>query len=207
MSDDGESVDHAVPAKDTLQFRLSSIFVVTLVATILAAFLSARGHDMMLAGVVTTIASAAFALALGRLRPPRIDRVFWGVVVAAMMQVVASEVTLLDRQAGVYAWPIVAGFAAVVAAGRSPLYRRMLIAALTAAILILPYVIYFCGRPEAVVPYVICAAIGGALLTFMIDAVRWLEARFRVPQPLVGISLVLAAMAFATVAQRVIPGW
>ncbi len=60
----------------SVQFRLSTIFVLTLVAGILAAFLSPRGNDLMLAGLVTTVTSLIFAILVGYVRPPLVDRVF-----------------------------------------------------------------------------------------------------------------------------------
>ena len=194
------------PAREGLQFRLSTIFVLTLVASILAAYLNPKGSDMLLAGLVTVASSLVFALAVGYFRVPQMDRVFWAVVVAAMMQAVAANVTLLDRM-GIYAWPIVAGFVATVAAGKSNMYFRMMVAATTSAVLIVPYVLSVDNDSPVVVSYVVCAAIGGALLTIMIDFVRWIEQRYRVAQPLIGLTLVIAAIGFSVFAPHVIPGW
>ncbi|HUS39782.1 MAG TPA: hypothetical protein VMX74_10050, partial [Pirellulales bacterium] len=80
MADESPPIQ-ANPATDkTLQFRLSTLFVLTLIASILAAFLSSLGSDMMLAGAVTIVASLLFAMAVGSFRPPLVDRIFWGVV-------------------------------------------------------------------------------------------------------------------------------
>jgi len=65
--------------QESVQFRLSTIFVLTLIASILAAFLSPRGNDLMLAGVISVVGSALFALVVGYVRPPLANRVFWGV--------------------------------------------------------------------------------------------------------------------------------
>ncbi|MFK8113680.1 MAG: hypothetical protein AB8B91_15870 [Rubripirellula sp.] len=193
-------------AQASLQFRLSTIFVLTLIATILAAFLNPRGSDRMLAALVTVLCSLAFACVVGFLRPPLVDRVFWGVVVAAMMQAVCAEVILLDRS-GIYAWPIVAGFSAVIAAGQSGFYQRMAATAVIAGLIIGAYVISMSSPMTVVIAYIVCAAIGGALLTVLIDSVRWSEHRFRIPQPAIGLTLVLAAIAFSVTAAKLIPGW
>lgn len=189
-----------------LQFRLSTIFVLTLVASILAAFLNPKGSDMLLAGMATTAVSLLFALVIGYFRSSIADRVFWAVVVAAMMQAVAANVILLDRS-GIYAWPIVAGFAAAIAAGKSNLYFRMLAASATAAVTIIPYVVSLEPKAPVILSYVTCAAIGGALLTIMIDLVRWAEQKHRIPQPAIGLTLVIAAIGFSVLAPQLIPGW
>lgn len=190
-----------------LQFRLSTIFVLTLIATVLAAFLSPRGNDMLLAGFVTTVASLLFGLVVGMIRAPLVDRIFWGVTVAAMMQAVCAEVILLDRQLEIYAWPITAGFAAVVSAGRSNLYFRMIASAATAGTLIAAYVVWVSSTPIVIVSYVACAAIGGALLNILVDGVGWLERVGRIPQPAVALALVLGAIGFSLAAPKLIPGW
>ena len=195
----------AEPRKAT-QFRLSTIFVLTLIAGILAAFLSPRGNDLMLSGMISVVGTALFALAVGHRRPPLADRVFWGVVIAAMMQAVCAETTLLDRT-GIYAWPLSAGFAAVIAAGPASLYRRMALSAAMAGTIIAGYVVSLGGTTTVVIAYVSCAAIGGALMTILVDSVNWLERKLRIPQPAIGLVLVLGAMGFALGAPRVIPGW
>ena len=189
-----------------LQFRLSTIFVLTLVATLLAAFLNPRGSDLLLAGVITVTACFAIGLIIGKLCPPMVDRVFWGVVVAAMMQAVTAHVTLLDR-AGIFAWPMVAGLSAIAASGKSHLYRRMLLAAVTGGITITPYVVPLSFDHTVTAAFVCCAAIGGALLAALIESVRWLEKRYRISQPMIGLALVVAAMAFSYSAKQLIWGW
>jgi hypothetical protein len=55
---DDEMAEEATPneqQENTIRFRLSSIFVLTLIASILAAFLSARNNDLMLAGLMSVI--------------------------------------------------------------------------------------------------------------------------------------------------------
>ncbi len=189
-----------------IQFQLSTIFVLTLVASILAAFLSPRGNDLMLAGMICVMGSLIFALVVGYLRPPLADRVFWGVVIAAMMQAVCAEVILLDRS-GIYAWPLAAGLAAVVAAGDASLVIRSVLSSLTAAAIIAVYVISLSVSNVAIVSNVVCAAIGGALLTCLIDVVQWTSHRRRIPQPAIGLVLVLAAIGFSVAAPKWIPGW
>ena len=189
-----------------LQFRLSTIFVLTLIATLLAAFLNPRGSDLLLAGAITVTSCLVIALIIGKLFPPLVDRVFWGVVVAAMMQAVTAYVTLLDR-AGIFAWPIVAGLAAIVAAGQSNLYRRMLLAAITGGTAIVPYVVPLSFDHTVTAAFVVCAAIGGALLAAMVDTVRWLEKRYRISQPVIGLTLVVGAMAFSYSAKQLVWGW
>lgn len=196
----------SVPSQQSVQFRLSTMFVLTLIAGILAAFLSPRGNDLMLAGVITTASSLAFGLFVGSLFPPRLDRVFWGVVVAAMMQAVTANVILLDRT-GIYAWPIVAGFAAVSAAGQSNRYRRMVLAAVSAGSLIFGYISWLGANQGLILAYVTCASIGGALLVLLIDLTRWLRTSLRIPPPAIGLVLVLAAIGFSLAAPSTIPGW
>lgn len=188
-----------------IQFQLSTIFILTFIATIMAAFLNPRGSDLLLAGTVTVMANLGFALAVGKFRPPLADRVFWGIVVTAMMQVVCATVTLLDRS-GIYAWPILAGFAAVIAAGNACMYRRMVWSSVMAGSLISIYVLALAAN-EAAIAYIICAAIGGCLLAIMVTFIRWAERRFRIPQPAIGLTMVLAAIGFSQVAPQVIPGW
>ncbi len=200
-----KATDQSQPQK-AIQFRLSTIFVLTLIASILAAFLSPRGYDLMLAGLISVVGSAVFALFVGYVSPPLANRIFWGVVIAAMMQAVCAETTLLDRS-GIYAWPLAAGFAAVIAASPGSLYRRMVFAAAMAAIIIAGYVVSLGSTASVTIPHVACAGIGGALMAILIAAVNWLEQERRIPQPAVGLVLVLGAMAFALAAPRVIPGW
>ena len=206
MADQSPPTESNATGQRPLQFRLSTIFALTLIASILAAFLRPRGNDLMLAGAVTTFCSLLFALVVGSFRPPRIDRVFWGVVVAAMMQAVCAEVILLDRT-GIYAWPLVAGFAAVAAAGNSNRYGRMILAAGTAGVIILAYIVWLGATTSVIIAYVACASIGAALLTFLIDVTKWLEQTRRIGQPAIGLGLVLAAIGFSVVAPRLIPGW
>ncbi len=198
------SVSNDTP--DGLQFRLSTVFVLTLVASLLAAYLNPQGSDLLLAGLVTITASLLLAIAVGYVRPPIADRVFWAVVVSAMMQAVTANVILLHRS-GIYAWPIVAGFAATIAAGKSSRYVRMFFAAAAAAVSILPYVISLDSNVPVIIAYVICAAIGGALLTILVDFVRWAEQKYHIPQPAIGLMLVVAAIGFSTVASQIVPGW
>lgn len=203
---DQATIEHASQPDKSIQFRLSTIFVLTLVAGILAAFLSPHGNDMMLAGLVTTLTSLIAALVVGFVRPPLVDRVFWGIVVTAMMQAVCANVILLDRT-GIYAWPLVAGFAAVAASGNSNRYGRMIIAASTAGLIIFAYIAWLGGSNAVILAYITCASVGGALLTMLIDVTKWLEQSRHIPQPVIGLSLVLAAIGFSVVAPRVIPGW
>jgi branched-subunit amino acid transport protein len=205
MADEANAVQPS-QAEKSVQFRLSTIFVLTLVAGILAAFLSPHGNDLMLAGLVTTVTSLIFALAVGYVRPPLVDRVFWGIVVAAMMQAVCANVILLDRT-GIYAWPLVAGFAAVAAAGTSNRYGRMLLAAATAGLIIFAYIAWLGASNVLILAYVTCASVGGALLTILVDVTKWLEQTRRIPPPAIGLALVLAAIGFSVVAPTVIPGW
>lgn len=205
MADEAPNEQPSQPA-ESVQFRLSTIFVLTLVAGILAAFLNPRGNDMMLAGLVTTTASLIFAFAVGYIRPPLVDRIFWGIVVAAMMQAVCANVILLDRS-GIYAWPLVAGFAAVAASGNSNRYGRMIIAAATAGLIILAYIAWLGASNALILAYVTCASVGGALLTILVDVTKWLEQTRRIPQPAIGLALVLVAIGFSVVAPKVIPGW
>lgn len=201
MADSDVNGGHSIP-----QFRLSTLFVVTLAATILAAFLNPRGHDHMLAGSIAVVLSMVLGFLVGIRFPPQAERVFWGMVVAAMMQAVCAEVILYDRR-GVLAWPIAAGVAAVFVAARSGLYRRMVLGAGTASCVIAGYTL-LAGAPAVVAGAMIaCAAIGGALMTVLVDVVRWAETRFRVPQPAIGLSLVLCAIAFSVTAPRIFPGW
>ncbi|EMI20850.1 membrane protein [Rhodopirellula maiorica SM1] len=197
----------ANPQRDELlQFRLSTIFVLTLIASILAAFLRPRGNDLMIAGMVTTISCLAFGMLVGKLRPPLMQRVFWGVVVAAMMQAVASNTILLDRK-GIYGWPIAAGFAAVVASGNSNLYRRMFQAAVAAATVVAIYMASVPANWTTSIANSICAAIGGALLAVLVEVVNWLQRKTHIPLPITGLALVLSAIVFAAIAPIMIPGW
>ncbi|GAA4460033.1 hypothetical protein GCM10023156_40430 [Novipirellula rosea] len=207
VSDSGQPSSLAdSPRDELLQFRLSTIFVLTLIASILAVFLRPRGNDLMIAGMVSTISSLAFGMLVGKVRPPLMQRVFWGVVVAAMMQAVVSNTILLDRK-GIYGWPIAAGFAAVVAAGNSNLYRRMIQGAIAAATVVAIYMVSLPTDSITGFANTICAAIGGALLAVLVDVVNFLQRRTTVPLPITGLALVLVAMAFATVAPTLIPGW
>lgn len=205
MADKAQAEQPSQPEK-SVQFRLSTIFVLTLVAGILAAFLSPKGSDMMLAGLVTSLASLIFALLVGYIRPPLVDRLFWGIVVAAMMQAVCANVILLDRT-GIYAWPLVAGFAAVAASGNSNRYGRMILAAATAGLIIFAYIAWLGASNKVILAYVTCASVGGAMLTILVDVTKWLEQARRIPQPAIGLALVLAAIGFSVVAPTVIPGW
>ncbi len=205
MADEAPT-EQSSPSDKSIQFRLSTIFVLTLVAGILAAFLRPHGNDMMLSGLVTTVTSLIFALAVGYVRPPLVDRVFWGIVVAAMMQAVCANVILLDRT-GIYAWPLVAGFAAVAASGNSNRYGRMIIAAATAGLIIFAYIAWLGASNAVILAYITCASVGGALLTILVDVTKWLEQTRRIPQPAIGLALVLAAIGFSVAAPKVVPGW
>ncbi|TWU02657.1 hypothetical protein [Stieleria varia] len=202
MSSDDSTAD----TETALQFRLSTLFVVTLAATILAAFLNPRGEDHMMAGAVATVAAMALGFLVGTWFPPRAERVFWGMVIAAMMQAVAAEVILYDRK-GILAWPLAAGFAAVFAASRSGLYRRMIYGAATSSAVIGIYMGVVRAPSSVVIAVVGSAAIGGALLPVLIEMVRWIETRYRIPQPAIGLTLVIAAIGFSVAAPRLIPGW
>ena len=205
MAEDARQ-EKLAPPDTSIQFRLSTIFVLTLVAGILAAFLRPRGYDMMLAGMVTVITTLIFALAVGFVRPPLTDRVFWGIVAAAMMQAVCANVILLDRT-GIYAWPLVAGFAAVAAAGNSSRYGRMIVAAATAGFIISVYIAWLGASSGLIISYVTCASIGGVFLTLLVDVTKWLEKVRHIPQPAIGLALVLGAIGFSVVAPTIIPGW
>jgi len=207
MVDRSPPVESNPTETSRLQFRLSTLFVVTLVAGVLAAFLRPRGHDLMMAGAITSSASLLFALIVGAVRPPIVERLFWGIVVAAMMQVVSATVILFDHQMGIYAWPLAAGFAAVVAVGQWSRAGRMTIAALVASTIIATYVLIAGGSIAVVAAIVACAAIGGALLAILIELVGRLEQIRKIPQSAIGLAMVLAAIGFSLVADNVIPGW
>ena len=188
------------------QFRLSSLFLVTLAASILAAFLNPRGQQHMLAGALAVSIAMALGWAIGTISPPRSDRIFWGMVITAMMQAVCAEVILMDPR-GVIAWPLCAGVAAVFVASRANIYRRMLVGAAVAAIVILVYTIIIAVPSHVMVPVVACAAIGGALMTVLVEIARWSEMRYRIPQPVVGLTLVIGSIFFSVTASHWIPGW
>ncbi|GAA5509441.1 hypothetical protein [Novipirellula caenicola] len=207
VADPDQPSPQANPQRDDLlQFRLSTIFVLTLIASILAAFLRPRGNDLMIAGMVSTISSLAFGVIVGKIRPPMMQRVFWGVVVAAMIQAVASNTILLDRK-GIYGWPIAAGFAAVVASGNSNLYRRMFQAAMVAAAVVAIYMASVPANATTSIANAICAAIGGALLAVLVEVVNAFQRKTHLPMPVTGLALVLAAIVFAVIAPIMIPGW
>ncbi len=191
---------------DSIQFRLSTIFVLTLVAAILAAFLSNRGNDLLLAGLVTTTTSMVFALLVGYRYGAMMDRVFWGIVAAAMMQAVCATAYLLDRS-GIYAWPVAAGFVATMAAAPSGRYRRMAKGALMAILVIGLYTIAFNSTGAVLLGNLISAGCGGALIALLIEIVQEIERYRRVPLPFVGLILVLGAIAVSILAPRVIAGW
>ena len=191
----------------TLQFRLSTIFSITVIASVLTAFLSRHGNDLILAGAVSMVASLVFGLAVGYVRPPLADRVFWGVVVAAMMEVVCATVILFDHGRGIYAWPIAAGFAAVTAANSGKRFQRMFVAAATSGAIISIYAFSTTDNPLDVLAIVACAAIGGALLAILIESMSWLEQTYKIPSSLTGLGLVLAAIVFSVIGKHVIPGW
>jgi hypothetical protein len=207
MAEPSPHIQPKLTDKKALQFRLSTIFVLTLVAGVLAAFLSPRGNDLMVAGAFTTVGSLLFALAVGSIWPPLIDRVFWGVVVAAMMQAVCATVILFDHDKGIYAWPLAAGVAAVMAAGGSNRFGRMMIASAMAGGIIALYMIIAGGTAIAIGANVACAAIGGALLAILVEFVGWMERTRKIPQPAIGLALVLAAIGFSLIASKVVPGW
>ena len=191
----------------TLQFRLSTIFAITLIASVLTAFLSFHGNDLVLAGAVTMFASLLFGLAVGSVRPPLFDRAYWGVVIAAMMEVVCATVILFDHDKGIYAWPLAAGFAAVTAAGNGQRFRRMLVAAVTSGTIVAIYALSTSATTLEVLAIVACAAIGGALLAILIESVDSLERTQKFSQAAIGLGLVLAAIMFSFVGKHVIPGW
>ncbi len=192
--------------KKTLQFRLSTIFVLTLVATVLAAFLSPRGNDLLLSGMLTAVGAATFALAVGYFWPPLVDRVFWAIVVTAMMQAVCAEVDLLARLE-IFAWPATAGVAAAMAVGHRNLYIRMVMSGLAAGLCFAAFATQIDARLADLVMNIVCATIGGALLAVLISVIQWLEEKYRLPQPAIGLVMVLAAIVFAVLAPRMIPGW
>jgi hypothetical protein len=189
-----------------LQFRLSTIFVLTLVATVLAAYLSPLGNDLLLAGLTSAVVSLVVAFAVGSIRPPLVDRVFWGMVVAAMMQAVCADIDKLDRLE-IFAWPITAGVAAVFAVGCDNMYRRMVLAGLAAGLCFAGFATNINASTTILALNVICAVIGGALLAVMITLISWLEKRYKLPQPAIGLVMVLSAIGFAIVAPVWIPGW
>lgn len=193
--------------RQPIQFRLSTIFVITLIVGVLAAFLNPLGPDLLMAGAVTAMASLLFALLVGAIWPPIVERLFWGIVVAAMMQAVCATVILLDRDLGIYAWPLAAGFAAVVAVGDGNRFRRMISPALMAGSIIAIYVLYVGGTAVVATPLVACAAIGGALLAILVELVGRFERARKIPPSAIGLAMVLAAIGFSSIASEVIPGW
>jgi hypothetical protein len=74
--------------------------------------------------MLTAVGAAMFALAVGYFWPPLVDRVFWAIVVTAMMQAVCAQVDLLARLE-IFAWPATADVAAAMAVGHRNLYIRM----------------------------------------------------------------------------------
>ena len=206
-SDVPQSTD-ANPQGDVVpRFRLSSLFVMTLIAAILTAFLNSHGRDLVLAGVVTMAACLLFGLAVGYVRPPGMRRLFWGVVIAAMIEVVCATVVLFDHDKGIYAWPLAAGFAAVVVAGEGSRWLRMIAGGVTAASLIAIYALTTNATTIDLLAIVACAAIGGALLALMIELVGWVERVTVISHPAIGLALVLAAIGFSLVGKQLIPGW
>ena len=117
------------------------------------------------------MASLLFGFAVGSLRPPVVERVFWGVVVAAMMQTVCATVILFDHDKGIYAWPLAAGFAAVPAASDGYRIRRMLLAAAISGTVITIYMLSTTAALYEILANVVCALIGGAF-TVVVDRVR-----------------------------------
>lgn len=189
-----------------IQFQLSTIFVLVLISGIMSAFLQSRGEENIPAALATVTVIAIFAIAVGSFRPPLTDRLFWGIVVTAMMQAIAAEVVLLDRF-GVLGWPICAGIAAVCAAGRTTLYPRMIIGAIPAGIAMAIYSLTFEAPVHAKAMNVVSATIGGALLGMLIELILWVQSKRILPQPAIGLALVLGGIVFAVTAPKIIPGW
>ncbi|HUS38834.1 MAG TPA: hypothetical protein VMX74_05260, partial [Pirellulales bacterium] len=118
-----------------------------------------------------------------------------------------AKVILFDHDKGIYAWPLAAGFAAVTAASNSHRFRRMFLAAVMSGTVIAFYIMSTSAMAIVMLASVACAAIGGALLSLLIEVVGWLERTRKIPQPAIGLALVLAAIGFSLVAKHVIPGW
>jgi hypothetical protein len=182
------------------------VFVLTLIASILAAYLSSRGEDLIPAGLLTVGTVAILAGVIGYFWPPLTDRIFWGIVVTAMMQAMTAQVILLDRS-GIYGWPLTAGIAAVLAAGHTSLYPRMAAGAVAAGLSMTLFMLLIEAPTNAKMMNVISAAIGGALLGVLIQWFKWIDQKKIIPQPVVGLILVLAAIAFSQLAPRIVPGW
>ena len=199
-----ESVEEG--PKQLIQFRISTLLIVTLAATIHAAFLNPRGPEHMLACCVAVSVSVSAGFILGRLRGRTVERMFWGMVIAAMMQAVCANVILYHRL-GTYAWPVAAGLAAVVTADDSNRYLRMILGGVTSGAVVAIYFAIVGAGGSVMLPMVSCAAIGGALLTVLIEFFQTVEAKTRIPQPAIGLSLLLASIAFSQLAPTLIPGW
>ena len=98
-------------------------------------------------------------------------------------------------------------FAAVTAAGSLDRFRRMTIAAVMAGGVIAMYMITAGGTAIAIIANVACAGIGGALLAILVEMVSWIERTRRIPQPAIGLALVLAAIGFSLLVGKLVPGW
>jgi hypothetical protein len=204
-----ESSSSSEPSKvpsQPIQFRLSTLMIMNLVAGIVIAYMRPQGTDLFAAAALGVILGGLFGLTIGRWQGQVVQRTFWGITAPAMMLILVAKVDLSDRRE-VYVWPIVAAVVVVQAIGDRSRYVRMLLASLLPEILMIAAMAGIGANREVVLLNGLMAAIGGALSVILVDLVRGME-HFRSDlYPWVGLGMVLLTIAAAETLPRWIPGW
>ena len=190
----------------TIQFHLLSIFIVTMLASIVSGYLSSHSEHLVPVGIITISVTGSIAALIGVLWPPLMNRLFWAMVVTAMVQTVTAGVILLSEYS-FYGWPITAGLGAIAAAESTSLYPRMLKSSLVVATSMTCFVLIIEAPLAAKIANVVTASIGGALLGAMIESFVWVERKQWATQPIIGFSLITATIVFSAMAPHLIPGW
>jgi hypothetical protein len=189
-----------------IQFRLSTLMIMNLVAGIVIAYMRPQGTDLFLAAAVSIFFGGLFGLTIGRWQGLLVQRTFWGVTAPAMMLILVAKVDLYDR-IEIYLWPILAAVAVVLAIGERSRYLRMILASVIPASAMMAAMAFISVCREAIVPNGLVVAIGGALSVLLVDLVRGVD-QFRSDlYPWIGLALVLMSIAASETLPKWIPGW
>lgn len=193
MNDVTSPAEPAAP----FQFGIIDLLCLTFVAALATAYL--RSHDLhaYLPGLLSITLAALLAVIIGRLRKSIATSVFWAVLLAAMMQVMVTEVILLHRT-GVLVWPLATAFSAAIVATAAPhLYRRMLLGASCVGLPLTVYALLVARPFSLALPNIASAFIGGAGLAVVISLCQWLDTAKGIRQSISAAALASGAIAIA----------
>lgn len=216
-----EDLEEQPPESGQLQFGIRTLMVLTVMASLIANYLSGYGkHGFVVVGVAFPIAVLAGWL-FGQLLGDKKIRIYWSVLTSVLFQIISANVFML-RYWDYFAWPIFAALAGSAISSPIEFSRglkklggynsttRMLLGMLGGVAFYGAYIslLWLTGAGWSWQTAEFAAFSGaGILIGVLIEACIWTDKKFNISQLYVAFVLVVLAIIFATFAASLIPGW